>query len=62
MKKVIPIIICGGTGTRLWPISSKNTPKQFIKFFENKTLFDMSLERAMTLSDETPIIVASKKK
>ena len=29
-KNVIPIIICGGSGTRLWPLSRESFPKQFI--------------------------------
>ena len=30
-NKVIPIILCGGSGTRLWPLSRKSFPKQFLK-------------------------------
>ncbi len=30
------IVMCGGSGTRLWPLSRKSTPKQFIKMFNNK--------------------------
>ena len=28
--KIIPVILCGGTGTRLWPLSRESFPKQFI--------------------------------
>ena len=30
--KIIPVILCGGEGTRLWPNSKNNQPKQFIDF------------------------------
>ena len=56
-----PIILCGGSGTRLWPESRKNTPKQFIPILEKKTLMDLTIERLLTLdSNINPIIVASK--
>lgn len=40
-----PVILCGGYGTRLWPESRKNLPKQFIKFFEEKSLLELTLDR-----------------
>ena len=33
------IILCGGSGTRLWPISRTLMPKQFVKLFDDKSLF-----------------------
>ena len=39
------IILCGGSGTRLWPISRTLMPKQFVKLFGGKSLFQMTLER-----------------
>lgn len=39
------IILCGGNGTRLWPISRTLMPKQFIKLFANKSLFQLTVER-----------------
>ncbi|SFV55176.1 Mannose-1-phosphate guanylyltransferase (GDP) [hydrothermal vent metagenome] len=39
------IILCGGSGTRLWPISRALMPKQFIKLFNNKSLFQLTVER-----------------
>ena len=32
MKKIVPIILAGGSGTRLWPLSRKSFPKQFLNF------------------------------
>jgi len=39
------IILCGGNGTRLWPISRSLMPKQFVKIFDNKSLFQLTVER-----------------
>ena len=39
------IILCGGNGTRLWPISRTLMPKQFVKLFEDKSLFQLTVER-----------------
>ena len=39
------IILCGGSGTRLWPISRTLMPKQFVKLFEEKSLFQLTVER-----------------
>lgn len=39
------IILCGGNGTRLWPISRTLMPKQFIKLFQDKSLFQLTVER-----------------
>jgi len=45
MKK-IALILAGGKGTRLWPLSRENYPKQFVSFKDNLSLFQMALERA----------------
>lgn len=42
---MINIILCGGNGTRLWPISRTLLPKQFVKLFNNKSLFQLTVER-----------------
>ena len=56
-----PIILCGGYGSRLWPLSRRNMPKQFLKIFNGKSLFQMSLERISKIKDiRSPIIVTSK--
>ena len=44
---IIPIILCGGSGTRLWPLSRPECPKPFLSLFENEpTLFQQTLQRA----------------
>ncbi|KKT70013.1 MAG: Mannose-1-phosphate guanylyltransferase [candidate division WWE3 bacterium GW2011_GWB1_44_4] len=39
------VIFAGGTGTRLWPLSRKNFPKQFIKMFNNKSTLQLAVDR-----------------
>lgn len=45
------IILCGGSGTRLWPISRTLMPKQFVKLFENKSLFQLTVMRNSKVCD-----------
>ncbi len=42
---IYPVVLCGGYGTRLWPLSRTNLPKQFIKAFSNRSLFQNTLGR-----------------
>jgi mannose-1-phosphate guanylyltransferase/mannose-6-phosphate isomerase len=48
---IYPIILCGGSGTRLWPLSRKDFPKQFIPLFGEKSLLQLTLERVAPLTD-----------
>lgn len=50
------IILCGGSGTRLWPISRTLMPKQFVKLFEHKSLFQLTVERNSSLCLEQFIV------
>jgi len=57
---IIPLILSGGSGTRLWPISRKNLPKQFLSLAGRETLFQQTIQRALRLQDvAAPIVVAS---
>ena len=53
--KIIPIILCGGAGTRLWPQSNKNPPKQFVDW-GGWTLFGKTLNRIKSSIFDYPII------
>ena len=50
MLKISPVLLAGGSGTRLWPLSRKSYPKQFADLVGEKTLFQSSAER-LTSSD-----------
>jgi mannose-1-phosphate guanylyltransferase/mannose-6-phosphate isomerase len=57
---LIPLILSGGSGTRLWPVSRKNLPKQFLALAGKGTLFQQTLQRTRELPDlAAPIVVAS---
>ena len=56
--KITPIILCGGSGTRLWPLSRKSFPKQFVPLVGNKSLLQLTLERMSGLGSEV-LCVAS---
>ena len=42
---ITPVILCGGSGTRLWPLSRKSYPKQFVQLMGEETLFQASTRR-----------------
>jgi len=46
MPSIHPVILCGGSGTRLWPRSRKHRPKPFLPLLGERTLFQQSLDRA----------------
>lgn len=50
------IVLCGGSGTRLWPISRTLMPKQFVKLFSNKSLFQLTVERNSKVCDSQFIV------
>lgn len=50
------IILCGGSGTRLWPISRTLMPKQFVKLFEDKSLFQLTVQRNSKVCDSQFIV------
>ena len=60
-QKIVPVIMAGGKGTRLWPLSRASAPKQFIQFIGDQTLFQETLAR---VSDpalyEAPIVVTNE--
>ena len=52
------LILCGGSGTRLWPISRTLLPKQFVRLFDGKSLFQLTVERN-SKTCETQFIVSN---
>ncbi|GGD57286.1 mannose-1-phosphate guanylyltransferase [Croceicoccus mobilis] len=61
MTKMVPVVLCGGSGTRLWPRSRKSFPKPFLPLVGDSTLFESTLSRC---ADDTaflpPIVVTGE--
>src|SRR6185312_6691396 len=58
---LIPLILSGGSGTRLWPVSRRNLPKQFLPLAGKGTLFQQTVARTRPLPQvAAPIVVASE--
>lgn len=58
-----PVIICGGSGTRLWPLSRAGFPKQFLVLSGNQSLFQEAVQRVTGLSgdsDAFPLVVCNE--
>ena len=55
-----PVILCGGSGTRLWPLSRKSYPKQFSKLLGEETLFQACARRLSGHGFARPIIVTGE--
>ena len=56
---ITPVILCGGSGTRLWPLSRKSYPKQFSPLTSDRSLFQASVQRFRSSDFAAPIIVTS---
>jgi len=54
------VIMCGGSGTRLWPISRESSPKQFVPLFGNQSLFQLTIERNKNICDGFIVVVNEK--
>ncbi|OGD02322.1 hypothetical protein A3D85_02420 [Candidatus Amesbacteria bacterium RIFCSPHIGHO2_02_FULL_47_9] len=56
------LILAGGGGTRLWPYSREDSPKQFAKLFEGKSLYGLTLSRAKKLTSASRIFISTSAK
>lgn len=58
MNSITPVILCGGSGTRLWPLSRKSFPKQFVPLIGDKSLLQLTLERVGQLGSQVIAVAA----
>ena len=58
--EIQPIILCGGSGTRLWPISTTEIPKQFIPLSKDNTLLQQTINRIKKLDVLKPLLIMNK--
>ena len=62
-QKIVPLILCGGSGSRLWPLSRKSFPKQFLSINDNykKTLLQLTQERLRNIENiSEPIYICNE--
>lgn len=57
---VHPVIMCGGSGTRLWPVSRASLPKQFHTFVGDRTLLQTTVERVTAPEFDAPTLICSE--
>lgn len=55
-QSIVHVILTGGVGSRLWPLSRKSQPKQYLELFEEKSLFELSLLRNKDLVDKVAVV------
>src|SRR3989441_1857536 len=59
-RRIIPLIMCGGAGTRLWPASREVRPKQFLPLFGTRSTFQETLSRVSDATlFERPIVITN---
>ncbi|MBX7496401.1 NTP transferase domain-containing protein [Qipengyuania sp. 6B39] len=62
MPRIVPVVLCGGSGTRLWPRSRAERPKPFIPLLGERTLYQATLDRCANRTVfSAPIVVVGKK-
>jgi len=61
MKPIHPVILCGGSGTRLWPRSRKSKPKPFLPLIGERTMFEATLGRCADRSLFAPPVIVTGK-
>jgi mannose-1-phosphate guanylyltransferase len=53
--EVVNLILCGGVGSRLWPLSRKLLPKQFARILQGQTLFERTVQRNLAVASSVMI-------
>ena len=56
----MPVVLCGGSGIRLWPLSRKSFPKQFVPLVGGRSLLQLTLERVAALSSRVIAVAAEE--
>lgn len=59
-RMIVPVILCGGTGTRLWPVSRQSFPKQFWAFLSDKTMLQETALRGKRADFTPPLVICNE--
>ncbi len=57
MQNITPVLLCGGCGTRLWPLSRTSYPKQFAAIFGDESLFQRTARRSSDVRFAAPLVI-----
>ncbi|WP_038014538.1 mannose-1-phosphate guanylyltransferase/mannose-6-phosphate isomerase [Terasakiella pusilla] len=60
MKRITPVILSGGSGTRLWPLSRQDYPKQFLSLFNKNSLIEQTIQRIQGPDYEPGLIICNE--
>ncbi|KKK84564.1 hypothetical protein LCGC14_2782070 [marine sediment metagenome] len=60
LPRITPVLLCGGSGTRLWPLSRKSYPKQFARLMGDESLFQASARRLSGAGFAAPLILTGE--
>ena len=58
---LVPVILSGGSGTRLWPVSRRAHPKPFMRLLDGETMAEKTLRRALNVTDGTPALTVTSR-
>ena len=58
---LVPVILSGGSGTRLWPVSRRAHPKPFMKLVDGESLAEKTFRRALGVGDDHPVLTVTSR-
>jgi mannose-1-phosphate guanylyltransferase/mannose-6-phosphate isomerase len=60
-KAMVPVILSGGSGTRLWPVSRRAHPKPFMKLVDGESLAEKTFRRALGVAEKNPVLTVTSR-
>ena len=60
-RVLVPVILSGGSGTRLWPVSRRAPPKPFMKLVDRESMAEKTFRRAMRIAGESPVLTVTSR-
>ena len=60
-QDMVPVILSGGAGTRLWPVSRRAHPKPFMKLVDGESLAEKTFRRALAVADGASVLTVTSR-
>jgi len=60
-EELVPVILSGGAGTRLWPVSRRAHPKPFMRLLDGETLAEKTFKRALAVGGDAPVLTVTSR-